>query len=382
MTRSVFKIIIIILFCTCLCMCLPFYAAADETDDNIMKEQYYASGADKIYDALPKESRRFLNDIGADNQIDLQSQLSPKSFFESLISLVSVNAKTVVLSVISCLGIILASSVITGISSGNETALSGSLSLTVALAAALCIAIPVSETLVGVVSVIETAAKFLTVFVPVFAAVLTASGKSLAAAGFSGTFLFALEAVAGLCGTVFTPLVTSHLALTVCSAAGGEMGIKKAAALIKRIAGWTLTLLSTVFVFILGIQSSSQAAADTVSMKTAKFIVGSSVPVVGSALSEAMTAVKGCVNSLGAGIGGYAALAVAAIFLPSVIKLFLWRAALLSLSAVASMLSNDRLSEFAESVDMSVGLAIAIILNVLVAFVFAVFIGVRIGAAV
>lgn len=382
MTHSVFKIITVILFCACLSMCLPFYAAADETDDNIMREQYYASGADKIYDALPKESRRFLNDIGADNQIDLQSQLSPKSFFESLISLVSVNAKTVVISVISCLGIILASSVITGISSGNETALSGSLSLTVALAAALCIAIPVSETLVGVVSVIETAAKFLTVFVPVFAAVLTASGKSLAAAGFSGTFLFALEAVAGLCGTVFTPLVTSHLALTVCSAAGGEMGIKKAAALIKRIAGWTLTLLSTVFVFILGIQSSSQAAADTVSMKTAKFIVGSSVPVVGSALSEAMTAVKGCVNSLGAGIGGYAALAVTAIFLPSVIKLFLWRAALLSLSAVASMLSNDRLSEFAESVDMSVGLAIAIILNVLVAFVFAVFIGVRIGTAV
>ncbi len=382
MTRSVFKIIIIILFCTCLCMCLPFYAAADETDDNIMKEQYYASGADKIYNALPKESRRFLNDIGADNQLYWQSQLSPKSFFESLISLVSVNAKTVVISVISCMGIILASSVITGISSGNETALSGNLSLTVALAAALCIAIPVSETLVGVVSVIKTASKFLTVFVPVFAAVLAASGKNLAAAGFSGTFLFALEAVAGLCGTVFTPLVTSHLALTVCSAAGGEMGIKKAAALIKRIAGWTLTLLSTVFVFILGIQSSSQAAADNISMKTAKFIVGSSVPVVGSALSEAMTAVKGCVNSLGAGIGGYAALAVAAIFLPSVIKLFLWRAALLSLSAVASMLSNDRLSEFAESVDMSVGLAIAITLNVLVAFIFAVFIGVRTGIAV
>ena len=160
------------------------------------------------------------------------------------------------------------------------------------------------------------------------------------------------------------------------------MGIKKIAVLIKRIAGWALTLLSTVFVFILGIQSSSQAAADTVSMKTAKFIVGSSVPLVGSALSEAMSAVKGCVNSLGAGIGGYAALAVVAVFLPSIIKLFLWRAALLSLSAVASMLSNNRLSEFAEGVDLSVGLAIAVILNVLVAFVFAVLIGVRIGAAV
>lgn len=382
MMRSVFKITAVILFCVCVSICLPFCAAAEEKDEDIIKEQYYASGADKIYDALPKESRQFLNDIGADNQINWQSQLSPKGFFESLLSLVSVNAKSVVISVISCLGIILASSVITGLSDGKETALSGSLSMAVALAAALCIAIPVSETLVGVISVIETAAKFLTVFVPVFAAVLAALGKTLASAGFSAAFLFALEAVSALCGTVFTPLVTSHLALTVCSAAGGEMGIKKIAVLIKRIAGWALTLLSTVFVFILGIQSSSQAAADTVSMKTAKFIVGSSVPLVGSALSEAMSAVKGCVNSLGAGIGGYAALAVVAVFLPSIIKLFLWRAALLSLSAVASMLSNNRLSEFAEGVDLSVGLAIAVILNVLVAFVFAVLIGVRIGAAV
>ncbi len=382
MMRSVFKITAVILFCVCFSIYLPFCAAAEETDEDIIKEQYYASGGDKIYNALPKESRQFLNDIGADNQIDWQSQLSPKSFFESLLSLVSVNAKPVVISVISCLGIILASSVITGLSDSKETALSGSLSMAVALASALCIAIPVSETLVGVVSVIQTAAKFLTVFVPVFAAVLAASGKTLASAGFSTAFLFALEAVSALCGMVFTPLITSHLALTVCSAAGGEMGIKKIAVLIKRIAGWTLTLLSTVFVFILGIQSSSQAAADTVSMKTAKFIVGSSVPVVGSALSEAMSAVKGCVNSLGAGIGGYAALAVVAVFLPSIIKLFLWRAAVLSLSAVASMLSNDRLSEFAEGVDLSVGLAIAVILNVLVAFVFAVLIGVRIGAAV
>ena len=68
------------------------------------------------------------------------------------------------------------------------------------------------------------------------------------------------------------------------------------------------------------------SSADTLTAKTARFIIGSSVPVAGGVLSEALGTVTASVTLLKSSVGIYGAAACAAILLPLITELLMWRA--------------------------------------------------------
>jgi len=148
---------------------------------------------------------------------------------------------------------------------------------------------------------------------------------------------------------------------------------------IKKISLWTMSLTTTVFIGILGIQTAVNSAADTLTIKTAKFIIGSAVPVAGTALSEALTTVTASMGMLKAGIGVWGVVACAAIFLPLLIELILWRIMLCITAAAADLFSLGEISSVLRSVDTVISLLSGIIL--LIGAVFIISLTVVVGAA-
>ena len=78
------------------------------------------------------------------------------------------------------------------------------------------------------------------------------------------------------------------------------------------------------FTSLLALQSIISTAADGAGTKAAKFVVSSFVPVVGGALSDALTTVQGCIKLLKSGVGAFGLLAAAFIFLPVILQCCLW----------------------------------------------------------
>jgi stage III sporulation protein AE len=120
--------------------------------------------------------------------------------------------------------------------------------------------------------------------------------------------------------------------------------------------------ISTLFIGILSIQTAVNSSADTLSVKTAKFIVGSTVPVAGGVLAEALTTVTASLNLLKSSVGIWGVLICALTFLPLVIELLLWRVCLWGLAFFGDTFSLSKISNLLKSVDSVLSVLVGIVL--------------------
>ena len=106
---------------------------------------------------------------------------------------------------------------------------------------------------------------------------------------------------------------------------------------------------TTLFVGLLSLQGIVGGAADSLSGRAIRFSLSSMVPVVGGALSEAFTAVKGCLTLLKTTLGGFGILATALIVLPPLIQCALWSLCLSVCGAAADLFELEPISALLRS---------------------------------
>ena len=90
------------------------------------------------------------------------------------------------------------------------------------------------------------------------------------------------------------PLCCIFIALGLISALAPDLQAGALIRSVKSLALWILSFCLTVFLALLTIKTSVSGAADGVTLKTAKFLLSSAVPVVGGAVGDAWAAVSGC----------------------------------------------------------------------------------------
>ena len=93
------------------------------------------------------------------------------------------------------------------------------------------------------------------------------------------------------------------------------------------------------------------------------------VPVVGAAVGEAITTVKGCLSVLSTSVAIYGVVAVAACLLPVIIELVLWRVCILLAQSAAEIFGEAKSASLLKAVDTSISFIIAIIFSVFILFV-------------
>ena len=87
------------------------------------------------------------------------------------------------------------------------------------------------------------------------------------------------------------PLTRVLLALNATAAVGSTLDLSQLTASVCRWTKWLLTFCATVFGALIGLQGIFAQSADTLALKTGKFLLSSGVPVVGRAISDAMGSV-------------------------------------------------------------------------------------------
>ncbi|MPN28456.1 hypothetical protein SDC9_175898 [bioreactor metagenome] len=95
----------------------------------------------------------------------------------------------------------------------------------------------------------------------------------------------------------------------------------------------------TIFTGLLSLQSFLSAAADGAAVKTAKFLVGSFIPVVGSVLTDALSAMQGSLHIIKASVGSFGILVAVLTFLPVLLHITVLRAVVAIASITGEMLS-------------------------------------------
>lgn len=332
--------------------------SAEETD--IYKEQLEISGADKLADTLPEDMQEYLNE----NSIDISdynwvNNISYQNVFSHIFSFLSGGAKKQ-FAVFGCvLGVILLSAALFGNSSDN---VNQTVNYVVVLSVASLLLTPLLLSVTAAIDALRNCAYFISAFVPVFASIVAASGKVATSVSMSTLLLAAANGMTFIANFVIVPLIGGYMAVSVSSSVSPLLNNSGLSEGIKKVVFWIMSFISTLFVGILGIQTAINSSADNLSMKTAKFLIGSAVPVTGGVLSEALSTLTASISLLKSSVGIYGVIVCCLFFLPILCELLIWRLGLFFTVFIANIFSLSKLSGLLKSVDTVLSVLIGIIL--------------------
>ncbi|MDR2654634.1 MAG: stage III sporulation protein AE [Oscillospiraceae bacterium] len=345
----------------------PFVLRAEGETDGIKEfidGQTQASGAGELFGQIPEESARYMKELGID-ELSLSALLSLDT--EEVIKLVLKMAADYLNNIkgtfAALLGIVLIAAMMEALKDRLSKESAGKV---VDLLAALCLAgvaiVPVYSVMGRALSALKNSSNFITAMIPVLTGIMTAGGHVVSGAGYNVAIYGLAQVIAALGSAVLGPLAGIYLAFSVVSSVSGELNLKNAAKGIKSALSWMLGICSTIFVSVLTAQTALAGTADSVIAKTGRFVVGSAVPIIGSSLSDALSAIQGCLGLLKNVVGVFGVLSLVFIFAPVVVECLVWLGILNIAAFAADALAVGETGGLLRSVSGAVSLFITILI--------------------
>lgn len=345
-------------------MCLPAGAEGGAAEwDELYQEQAEASGAGDLPDNLPEETRQLLDQLGI-TSIDAEgfSSLEPQGVWKALAELTGQEASGPLRSVGVVLGVVLLCALMEGMKQTlRDPSASPVFQVVCVLAACAALLVPLSSCVQAVCRAAESTSVFMGSFVPVYAGILVTAGHAVTAASYQTVVLFAAELITLLATHLLVPLLTVSLALGMAGSLDTGLRLDSLSSAINKGAAWLLGITTTLFVGLLTLQGIVGGAADTLSSRALRFSLSSMVPVVGGSLSEAFSAVKGCLDLLKSTVGGFGMLATALIVLPPLLQCAVWSLGLALCTAAAELFGLGQISALLRSAQAVVKTLIAVL---------------------
>lgn len=336
-----------------------------ETYDQIYEE----SGMREISNSLNKETVDILSELGVDPEnYNSLLELDAKSLWEVLLDMLGRNITAPLTAFSTALSVILLCSLISGMWTNNLT-MNQSYNYISLLSISSVVLLPMTAAIENCITGIKTISGFMLAFVPIYGGLLLSSGNVTTSALYQSLMLGTSEAVSQIAGFIVAPIISIFICLGMASAISGIDGTYKLSIMIKNVANWILGLIMTLFTGFLSVQSFVGKSADNLAIKTTRFFVGSTVPVVGGYLSETLTTLTASIGLLRASATAWCILALGVMVLPLVIELFLWRTVLNLLSAISEMLSVSEISKLFNVSSVAIGFLIAILLCISAMFI-------------
>ncbi|MFA5561727.1 MAG: hypothetical protein WDA00_03725 [Eubacteriales bacterium] len=225
------------------------------------------------------------------------------------------------------------------------------------VASALAIYALVADTVTRTTAYLADLRDFAVALLPVMSGLYVAGGNTATAVANSAATSGMLLLMEGLGAGVLSPLVSACFAFALVGALGGGVKLDGVAKNLRGIYLTLLGLMAAVATASLGLQTALAQATDSVGIRTARFAVGSMIPLVGTALGSTLSTLSASLTLIKSTVGVGAVAAVVLLTLPIVIELYGTRLCLSLCASLAKMLgfeSGERLlTDFRGIFDMA-----------------------------
>lgn len=134
---------------------------------------------------------------------------------------------------------------------------------------------------------IQTMTSFILSLVPLLLALMATSGGAASAAFFHPVILFLMNTSGLFIQYIVLPLLFLSAILSIVSTMTDQYKVTQLAQLLRNAAIGTLAAFLTVFLGVISVQGASAAVTDGITLRTAKFITGNFIPVLGRMFTEA-----------------------------------------------------------------------------------------------
>lgn len=341
-----------VLFCLWLFI-LPVYAGEETT----------SPAGEIIEELVPDEITKLLKERGLPPIGELIS-MTPGDFSSLVLESIGDALYSVRGAMLSLMAICLLCGLLESLTSATDEALSGVMQVV----AVLCVSATVTARIVGTISrvgvSIQECTLFMLSFTPVLALLISAYGLPATATLYNLMVLGACQVISQIAASNLVPVMGVYVALCVSAGVSGNKGLWSLAGSIKKLGSWALGLMMTMFTGFLTLGGFMSSGADSMSIRATKFLVGNMVPVVGSALVDALMAAQGSIRIIKNAVGVAGVVAALIIFLPVLAEALLWRMALTLTSACSDLLGVSVLSKLLAAFSDVMALLVAVIISV------------------
>ena len=357
---------------------LIFLFAFPVAADDLYESTLEASGFKEVYNNTPEAVTDFLEKKGIDAfSPDFVADLSAENLFSVILSFLREGTDDLGGALTANIAILLLWAIYTCFA--EKDAANDGVNTAFTIILSLSLTVPIIKLITATGAAIKSGGVFMLSFLPVFFGVTAASGAVQTVSSNSLTLLLACEITVQIIAFAVVPIACAELALAISGVFSDISPAFKLSSTLRRASTYVLTLTFTIFLGLLSVQTAISSAADSVSLKTAKFVVGSFVPVAGTALSETISTLGSSIKILQNGVGVYGIVAVLLTVLPTAAALLLWRLTLFAAKTTAEMLGLEKAVRLSSAVDGTLSMLLGVLLFVSALFIISLAILLKVG---
>lgn len=221
-------------------------------------------------------------------------------------------------------------------------------------------------TLVG--TTMEQMTSLMYALLPILATLVAAAGGVTSAGLFHPLLMTTVGGVAVVVERWIVPLLIISAVLGLVAQFSHGFPVSRLAGLARQVVTVGLGLTFTVFIGVVAVRGAVGPAADGVALRTAKFLTGNFVPVVGRMMADAVEVVVGGSMLIKSGVGALGLLALLLAVVVPVLKIVAILAIYKVVTALMQPLCDDRLVGALEGIGASVALAMVSLATVGIMF--------------
>ena len=351
---------------------IPVSAAetdSTQSQDDAMFQEYYEqqaedSGANDLPNYLPDDTKSQLDQMGISG-VDWNSiqSIQPNSLFSQILKMLGEGVQAPMKALLSLLGIMMLCALLGSMKINlGEKNMGGIMNLIGTLCICMVVITPIVQSIVKLTGVIQGASTFMLACIPVLVGIMIANGQTVTASSYNLLMLGTTNSISFLSAHFLAPCMNIFLGFSVVSAISPTLRLSTLCNTISKIVKWVLGFCMSVFTGLLTIQSLLGGSVDVTTNRTLRFVVSSFVPVVGSALGEALSTVQGCIKVLKGGVGAFGVLAVVFMFLPILIECLLWQMTLTVCAGIGDVFDLKEITSILNAASKVMSMMLAILL--------------------
>ncbi len=168
---------------------------------------------------------------------------------------------------------------------------------------------------------IDTILLFVKSFMPAVVTATAAAGQAGQMTASASVFA-SMQIFISVCQKVMLPLCAAEIIFAIADSLSENHYLKGLVHLLKQAISWGTGLFLTLYGAVIGIQTAMAGTFDTMAGKTAKYVVGTFVPVVGGALSESLELVLRSAAAIKSALGIGGVIGIFFVILKPLIEVF------------------------------------------------------------
>ncbi len=350
----------------------PYSVSAKE-----MEQGEYSFDLDSLISTLPEEIVEALPE-GADELSDSPEKIVELFGSQYIIDLSAGLLKSALSSAIKTFAFVAAITLISAMLSsvGNAFSPSGSGMQVWSLAGSLCIGCcaytMIWSLLESVMTFSENISAFMRSLALAIGGVYLSAGE-VGSAGVHNVWIFSAVALTEeICGKILLPVMQISFSATLASSAMSGVNISRLVQMIRNVFVSMLVFFMTVISVILAFQTVVAHSSDSLAMRSVRYAISHSVPVIGGLVSDSARTLATGFSLMKNSIGFIGIAVIIVISLYPLVSLVASKLSLQLASSFSSMISENKSTLFLDESVKMINFLIAVVILIDVAFIFCV----------